>query len=168
MADHCFAPLINKNARLLILGSYPGISSLEKQEYYAHPTNVFWRIMSEIIGFDRYSDYPKKTDALSNAGVALWDVMYNCSRQGSLDSAIKSSTIQLNNFDRFFHNHRDIKAVFFNGKRAEKEFKKRDSWKLYNKERVIDLHGLPSTSPALATMNFEMKLRAWRAIEVYL
>ncbi len=168
MADHCFAPLIDKNVRLLILGSYPGISSLEKQEYYAHPNNVFWRIMSEIIGFDRYSDYSKKTDALSNAGVALWDVLYSCQRVGSLDSKIVSSSIYVNDFEALLRNNARIRAIIFNGAKAEQEFRKRVLPTVLPLIESAPLIRLPSTSPAFAALSFKEKFEQWRVIEEYL
>ena len=41
--DNCksFKPSIDNNSKILILGSMPGIKSLEEQQYYAHPQNRF-------------------------------------------------------------------------------------------------------------------------------
>jgi len=168
IADHCFAPLIARNARLLVLGSYPGISSLEKQEYYAHPRNVFWRIMSEIIGFDRSSNYQKRTGALSDAGVALWDVLYSCKRVGSLDSKIESRSIYVNDFETLLRSNTELKAIIFNGAKAEQEFRKRVVPTVAGLTESTELIRLPSTSPALAALSFIEKLERWRVIENYL
>ena len=42
---HSFPPFVNNATEILILGTMPGITSLEKQEYYAHPRNHFWKII---------------------------------------------------------------------------------------------------------------------------
>ena len=43
-----FAPIIDNNTKILILGSIPGKQSLEKQEYYANPRNTFWKILFSL------------------------------------------------------------------------------------------------------------------------
>ena len=79
---HSFPPLADAQARLLILGSMPGRASLQANQYYAHPRNAFWPIMGSLIGFAADDPYQRRCDALLAAGVALWDVMASCRRQG--------------------------------------------------------------------------------------
>lgn len=158
-----FPPVSQSNALVLILGSMPGEESLRLQQYYAHPRNSFWKIMGSLFNFDYKSSYQNRCNALMENKVALWDVMEECEREGSLDSSIKNHTIEENDFKTFFTNHSDIKYVFFNGSKAEQEFKKRVSPKL-NMSIKLQFQKLPSTSPAMAMLNFDEKLFAWREI----
>ncbi len=167
-ADHCFAPLASPEARLLILGSYPGVTSLEKREYYAHPRNAFWDIVADIVGFERTLEYEGRASAVQQAGIALWDVLYSCSRVGSLDAKIESPSIVINDFKTFFHKYQMIEVIFFNGAKAEQEFRKRVvpvSADLLESKQLVRL---PSTSPAMASLNYREKLKSWAVIKNYL
>ena len=165
-ADHCFPPLSNSYSRLLILGSYPGVTSLEMCQYYAFPQNVFWRIMSDLICFEYDSGYEERTTALKEAGIALWDVLYSCRRTGSLDSKIQSPSIVTNNFAEFFLRHPMINTIIFNGAKAEQEFLKRVLPEL--SIGSMSLVRLPSTSPAMASMSYVKKREAWKVVKDFL
>jgi double-stranded uracil-DNA glycosylase len=150
----------NGSARALILGSMPGVRSLEANQYYAHSRNTFWRIMADIFSFDAASSYEIRLEALKTSGIALWDVLRACVRPGSLDSAIESGSRVPNDFQAFFEQHRGIKLVCFNGAEAEKSYHK------YVLPR-LNINGikyvrLPSTSPAHAALSFEKKSAVWR------
>ena len=166
--NRCFPAISTADACVLILGSFPGEKSLLAQQYYAHSRNAFWKIIAEVAGFSEYLDYSDRVKILKEQKIALWDVMQSCERAGSLDSNIVSSTIIANDFDSFFAVHPAIKMIFFNGSRAEKEFIKRVLPKLDKKYRSIGLTRLPSTSPAMATMNYLEKVRAWGVIRNYI
>ena len=167
-APHCFAPLSLPTARLLVLGSYPGVTSLQKQEYYAHPRNVFWNIMAEIVGFEPTLEYREKAAILTRTRIALWDVLYSCERSGSLDAKIESSSIAINDFKPFLIHHPLIRVIVFNGARAEQEFKKRvvpETADLLGSKQLLRM---PSTSPAMAALSYGEKLQSWKAIAEYL
>lgn len=161
----CFAPIESQDARVLILGSMPGIESLNQQQYYAHPRNSFWYIMSSLFGFELNADYQHRTAALLKNRIALWDVLNQCIRQGSLDTAIEKDSIIRNDFLNFFKQHPDIRFVFFNGQKAEKEFKRFVLPELEEKYRDIQYQALPSTSPAMASLNKEQKLEIWQQVK---
>jgi hypoxanthine-DNA glycosylase len=155
-----FAPVADRNAEILILGSMPGRASLAAGRYYAHPRNAFWPIAAALVGFDPAAPYAQRTRALKAARIALWDVLHSCTRPGSLDSRIAAGIA--NDFRGFFRRHRRIRRVYFNGAKAEACFAK------LVRPR-IDAPGLrfarlPSTSPAHAAISFERKLAAWRVV----
>ncbi|AJP48072.1 DNA glycosylase [Rugosibacter aromaticivorans] len=157
-----FEPIETKNAEILILGSMPGRASLAAGQYYAHTQNAFWRIVSELLGFDDASPYPARIAALKSARIALWDVLQSCTRQGSLDARIDRDTEIANDFRTFFHTHKKITHVFFNGAKAEACFNRHVMREI--ETGPISYLRLPSTSPANASMSLAHKLRAWRVI----
>ena len=162
----CFAPASSPSARILILGSFPGVTSLEKQQYYAYPRNSFWSIILSLLDLSDSLTYDERIATLVERNIALWDVLYSCSRSGSLDSAIESGSIVVNDFTTFFKNHPLIKAIFFNGTKAEKEFNKNVASAVNISCNVF--HTLPSTSPAMAAMTVDQKKEAWSIISNYL
>jgi len=159
---HSFAPIVDRNARVLILGSMPGQASLAAGQYYAHPQNAFWRIIADLLRCDRASAYPARIAALRSARIALWDVLHSCAREGSLDAMIERDTQVANDFQTFFRKHGKIEHVFFNGAKAEACFRRHVLGKIST--GPIAYERLPSTSPANASVSYEHKLRAWRLI----
>jgi len=159
-----FAPIADRNAVILILGSMPSIKSLEAHQYYAHPRNSFWFIMSELFAENRDLDYEDKKSLLKHNRIALWDVLNTCQRKGSLDSSIKNETIVVNDFNRFFEDHPLIHAVYFNGTRAQQEYNKQVLPTLNEQFSSIEYERLPSTSPAMASLSREQKLQKWKII----
>ena len=89
-AARSFAYSADENARVLILGSMPGAESLRQQQYYAFKHNAFWRIMGELYGFPVETPYPERLAILKAHRIALWDVLAECERPGSLDSSIRA------------------------------------------------------------------------------
>lgn len=151
-----FAPVVRGDARLLILGSFPGEASLAAGQYYAHPRNHFWRLLGLLLGepLDEMP-YPARLKRLKARRIALWDVAASCRREGSLDAAIRD--LQANAFERLLGRAPGIAAVAFNGKTAGRF------------APALQAHGLrtyvlPSTSPANAQASFDEKLAAWSAL----
>ncbi|MEM7407854.1 MAG: DNA-deoxyinosine glycosylase [Pseudomonadota bacterium] len=157
-----FEPIARPDARVLVLGSMPGQDSLKAQQYYAHPRNAFWPIMGTLLGFDAGLPYEQRCAALTANGIALWDVLRECERPGSLDAAIVDATATVNDFPGLFDSCPVIDAVCFNGAKSEQMFRRHALPRLAG--RRLQLTRLPSTSPAHASLNFEAKLDAWRAV----
>lgn len=153
-----FPPAAAADARILILGSMPGRASLEAGEYYAHPRNLFWTIMGELAGARPCLPYPARIAALAEAGIALWDVLGECEREGSLDSAIRAEAP--NDLSGFLRGHAGIRRLCFNGGKAWQSFR-RHFPALAARDDLL-LRPLPSTSPAHAGMSAERKGAAWR------
>ncbi|KAA9129651.1 DNA-deoxyinosine glycosylase [Marinihelvus fidelis] len=160
-AVRSFAPIADPSARLLVLGSMPGVASLQTGQYYAHPRNAFWPIMGQLFGFDAAAPYPVRVESLKAAGVAVWDVLQACVRPGSLDSAIETGSRVPNDFPAFFAAHPDIACVAFNGAEAEKSFNRLVLPGLG--AHAFRLVRLPSSSPAHA-VSLAAKTDAWGRI----
>jgi hypoxanthine-DNA glycosylase len=159
-----FPPIAAPDARVLILGSVPSIASLAKQQYYGHPQNAFWPIMGRLFGAGRDLPYDERKRMLYSHGVAVWDVLRECHRDGSLDSDICVESEAANDFATFFRQHPRIETVFFNGGRSEAMFRRHVLQIVAELGRDLRYVRLPSTSPAHAGRNFAQKLTAWRAV----
>lgn len=153
-------PVMRCDARVLILGSLPGDASLVAQEYYAHPRNQFWRLVGGIIGCNLAGiNYPARLDALQMVGIALWDVIGEADRPGSLDQKIRHA--QINDLREFVGRLPHLRAIAFNGKKAGALV-----GNMFARMSVDILH-LPSSSPAY-TIDAATKAEAWSVLSRYL
>ncbi len=160
--EYGFPPVAAADARILILGSMPGRASLDAVRYYAHPRNVFWRIMGDLLGAGPALPYEQRLHKLTAAGIALWDVIAACERYGSLDADIVAGSVQANDFVAFFATHPGIERIYFNGTAAEAAFLRHVLPTLG--ECRPQRHRLPSTSPAHAARGYAEKLSAWSVL----
>lgn len=148
------APVVDARTRLMVLGSFPGVASLAAGQYYAHPRNQFWPLLSAIWGVDLVArPYAERLDCLLAHGVGLWDVYAHCRRQGSLDSAIRDPVV--NDLRGLLRVAPGLRAVAHNGGTSARLARHLAAlgWAVAK---------LPSTSPAHAAWRFERKLDAWR------
>lgn len=157
---NAFAAIANESCKILILGSMPGVVSLDQQQYYAHPRNAFWSIMKEITDTAVQADYPTRCQSLLEHNIALWDVLAQCRRQGSLDSAIETDSVITNDFAGFFRDHPTIQRVILNGNTAFTLFKRHVVKPDLCPSR-IDIIACPSTSPANARLTIQQKTDRW-------
>ena len=158
--DHATAltglgPVIGPGTRLVVLGSFPGVASLQAQQYYGHPRNQFWPILSALWGLDLVAlPYPQRLEALLAHGLGLWDVYASCRREGSLDSAIEEPV--LNDLASLRRLAPQLQAVAHNGGESARH-------RRHTEALGVTVLRLPSTSPANASWSFERKLAAWYA-----
>ena len=164
-----FPPIVGDNPRVLILGSMPGIRSLELNQYYGHPRNLFWLFMGEICDAAPELDYAQRVETLQQAGIALWDVLQHCERAGSLDADIVANSEIPNDIPGLLRQHPTILAVAFNGRKTEQVFQKyiHPQLPVHQLEKLVFLP-LPSTSPANASIPWHIKLARWKAIQTHL
>lgn len=159
MRLHGLPPLLSAQTRLLVLGSFPGATSLARQQYYAFPQNSFWRILQAIwpsspvpVGVDSYE---KRVAWLLGKGLGVWDVYASCEREGSLDTAIKNP--QVNDFASLRQRCPQLRAIAHNGGESFRHAR-------HTQALGLPVYRLPSTSPANASWSFERKLAAWREV----
>ncbi|MGK0291179.1 MAG: TDG/mug DNA glycosylase family protein [bacterium] len=156
-----FLPIEPKTAKILILGSIPGIESLKQQQYYAHPRNAFWYIMGKLYGALPELSYSQRKYILELNHIAVWDTLKHCERKGSLDSNIIQDTEITNLLEEFIQKHQKIHAIGFNGKKSHQTFIKHVWKKNPSFWDQIKLVPLPSTSPAHAVLSKEEKALLW-------
>lgn len=150
-----FPPVVDGGIDTLILGSFPGVASLGKAQYYGHPQNHFWRLLGAVLGEPLPElDYEARLATLLAHRIGLWDIIGSCKRKGSLDANIRDA--EHNDFSCVTGIATGLRRVCFNGKTAagmEPRFA----------ERGFETVVLPSSSPA-NTMRFDDKLKHWRQI----
>jgi hypoxanthine-DNA glycosylase len=147
-------PVLGRETRLVVLGSFPSVASLQAGEYYAHPRNHFWPLLSALWGLDlRALPYRQRIAEVRRRGLGIWDVYAACRREGSLDSAIEDA--QLNDLAGLRRRAPGLVAVAHNGGESARAMR-------HTRALGVPVWRLPSTSPANASWSFERKLAAWR------
>ena len=154
------APVLGTRVRALLLGSMPGDESIRHHRYYAHSRNAFWPLIHAVLDAPMSQHYPERLALLTQRAIALWDVVHQCERRGSLDSAIVKHSVVPNDLAQIFNAHPELEVVFFNGQASAQLFKKliAPTESITRVEKMV----LPSTSPAFAAMPFAQKLLTWK------
>ena len=149
-------PVIARHTRLVLLGSFPGAASLAAGQYYAHPRNQFWPLLSALLGEELAAlDYAARLQRLRAHGLGLWDVIAACRREGSLDSSIRDA--RYNDLPSLRRRAPGLVAVAHNGGESARAMR-------ITGQLGLQVHRLPSSSPANASWSFECKLAAWREV----
>jgi TDG/mug DNA glycosylase family protein len=153
------APVLSRDTRVLILGSFPSAASLAASQYYAHPRNHFWPLVGAIVDESLVAmPYRTRLATLRRHRIGLWDVFVACERRGSLDGAIRNA--EHGEIIRVQRAAPQLALVCFNGKTAARA---EPAWRSAGYATQI----LPSSSPAY-TRPFDEKLAHWRAIAEFL
>ncbi len=148
-------PVIARGTRLVVLGSFPGVASLQAGQYYAHPRNHFWPILAALWGVDLPAlPYRQRLGVLRERGLGLWDVYAACRREGSLDSAIEAA--EPNPLASLRRRAPGLRGVAHNGGESARAMR-------VTQALGLPVWRLPSTSPANASWSFERKRAAWAA-----
>ena len=149
-------PVLARSTRLLVLGSFPGVASLQAGQYYGHPRNHFWPLLASLWGVDLPAlSYAQRLAEMKARGLGLWDVYASCRRQGSLDSAIRDATF--NDLAGLRGPAPALRGVAHNGGESARAMR-------HTQALGLPVWRLPSTSPANASWSFERKRDAWRAV----
>jgi hypoxanthine-DNA glycosylase len=157
-----FDAVTDGNTRVVILGSLPGEISLLRRQYYANPTNQFWRLVGAVITCDLVNQsYERRLQSLLDAGIGLWDVVKEARRKGSGDSAIKEAVHHP--LQQLVDALPKLQALAFNGGKSESIGKRQ-----LVSANSLALIPLPSSSAAYCSIAFEAKLKAWMAIRNYM
>jgi TDG/mug DNA glycosylase family protein len=155
-------PIARDDARLFLLGSLPGDASLAARQYYAHPTNQFWRLLGAAIGEDLHAlGYNERLGRLEERQIGLWDVIASASRRGSLDQAIRDA--EHNEIEHLLHDFPNLRAIAFNGATAAANGRKLIGALPPPGLQLIDL---PSSSAA-NTRPFPEKVGAWAVLRQF-
>jgi len=162
-----FGPIAGADARLLILGSMPGGTSLAAGQYYAHPRNAFWAVIEAVWGVPRCLPYEARIRAVRAQGIAVWDVVAQCRRPTSLDADIDTASVVVNDFARFLGRHGHIRQIAFNGAGAQALYRRHVQPVLPHSLQQIAHLRMPSTSPAHASLTLEAKISAWSSLRRY-
>lgn len=121
MILHPIAPVFDERSQILILGSFPSVKSREAGFFYGHPQNRFWRVLAAVFDRAEPQTVEDKKRFLLSSHIALWDVIGSCEIEGSADSSIKNAEP---NDLRVILDIADIRAIYVNGKTAEKYYNK--------------------------------------------
>ncbi len=152
---HPFDPIVFKDTKTLILGSFPSKQSFENDFYYAHPRNQFWKILGSITGYPTVNR-DQKIWLLKEAKIGLWDMIASCSRENSLDSSLEDEVV--NDIPSLLEQHPSIERVALTGRKAEA------LWEVHFGHIETETIYLPSPSPAYAKMSIEEKISKWQKL----
>jgi hypoxanthine-DNA glycosylase len=155
MLTHPFEPIVFRDSKVLILGSFPSIESFEKSFYYAHPRNQFWRILEAITGYP-INNKDQKIWLLKESHIALWDMVKSATRDNSLDSSLED--IEVNDIASLLQEYDSIELIAFTGRKAQ------TLYKMHFDYLDIPTVYLPSPSSAYAKMSFEDKLKVYKEV----
>jgi hypoxanthine-DNA glycosylase len=161
MLKSALLPIVDHSSTILILGTMPGEKSIELQQYYGNKGNLFWKILFLILHEPFSINYDERKALLSKHGIALWNALAACEREGSRDDKIRNPVV--NDFKTFFQAHPNIRYVFFESIAAARMYAK-----YAFKSDAVSYFTLPSTSGLNAGISFDDKLRQWQQLTKFI
>ncbi|NKQ41060.1 MAG: DNA-deoxyinosine glycosylase [Sulfurovum sp.] len=153
--NHPFEPIVFKNTKTLILGSFPSIQSFENNFYYAHPRNQFWKILEATTGYP-INNVDQRICLLKESKLGLWDMIKSCSRETSLDSSLEDEDV--NDISDLLQKYPSVSRVAFTGRKSEALYR------IHFDHLEIETLYLPSPSPAHAKMRLEQKIEIYKEV----
>jgi hypoxanthine-DNA glycosylase len=135
-------PTKPEQVHTLILGTMPSEKSFgnnlserdillrggDGQQNYGHPRNSFWNIVGSAFGFCRHQlPYREQVKTLVGHGYAVWDVLHEAQRKGSLDCDLVKGSLRPTDIPRFIMEHPNLTRLVFAANSAE-VFCKPDVW----------------------------------------
>ncbi len=167
--SHPIPPVWNSESQILILGTMPSPKSREAGFFYMHPQNRFWSVMGEVFSetFEHPNNSPdistaitERRDFLLRHNLAMWDLLASCEITGAADSSIKNAIP--NDFTEIL-NASQIHHIICTGKTAYNLWEKKCAAH-YEPRYKLNVHCLPSTSPANAQWNKEKLIEEYKII----
>lgn len=147
-------PVVSPRTRLLVLGSFPSVASLQAGQYYAHPRNQFWPLLADLFGQPLTDwSYTRRLAFVRERGLGIWDVYARCRRPGSLDADIRDAVP--NDLPALVAGLPLLRVIAHNGGESARAMR-------VTRDLGPAVLRLPSSSPANASWSFERKLSAWR------
>lgn len=156
-----FPPIADIKSKVLLLGTMPGEQSLKLQQYYGHKGNHFWKLIFALFDHPVTDNYASKRQLLLDKGIAVWDVLQSCEREGSADIRINKEIA--NDFASFYRDYPTISSVFFTSKKAETYY-----YEYVGRNEKVRFYNLPSPSSANTWKTFAEKLNEWKLILKFL
>jgi TDG/mug DNA glycosylase family protein len=159
---HPFEPIIFKTSKILILGTFPSIKSIENSFYYSHPKNQFWDILNIVFNDKKPVNIEEKIKFLKKHKIALWDSICECKRKNGNSRDDNLEILAPCDIESLLIKYPNIKKIAVTSRTAEKVIKK-----YFKNSSFSILHSplyLPSPSPLNARINLEKKAKIWKKL----
>ena len=164
---HVFGKFVPKNAKYLILGSFPVKgTTTDPEEYnwfYVNKRNQFWPILEQV--YEReLKDKKDKLELFSELGIAITDIILSCERKGgsNLDNNLTNIVINSEMIENIIYNEK-VEKIYFTSAFVETLFY-RYFKHIISSYPQIELVRLPSPSPRYALMSIYEKTEVYKKL----
>lgn len=156
-----FAPVIDEQSKVLILGSFPSVKSRAVGFYYGNPQNRFWKTLETVFNERIPNDTDGKIHFLFKRNIALWDVYESSSIKGSADADLNNNTSITAPLKQLVLSYPKLQVAICNGKKAYEVAKK----ELDNNLPCIYLSSTSSANPGYNEKEWVRSLREYLFIK---